>query len=294
VTASDKAGDSYRATTSDALRGEIAKALSSAARVAHGLRLLLDTSARDSREGGRKNGRLDMSALARIACGSESVFEKRTYQDGIDAAVTILIDQSVSMNAHGRYRAARTMAGALAKIVSGCAGVRCEILGFHSGDGQGAMHSPTESIIGEIGTDEDREDWFAMRHDCCITVYKTFAESYAKGWRAQPATGERGRPTRQPRYAASRLAREPAGRKFLLVIADGEGSTKEVLGRILQRVERDGVTAIGIGIEQSMNEAYAHRAIVNDVSKLHESGLGALLTALSRGDVAQAIRNGAD
>jgi cobalamin biosynthesis protein CobT len=284
------------AVESDSVAADVAKALTKSARVAHGLRTLLDTSARDSREGGRKNGRLDMGSLSRIATGAANVFEKRAFRDGTDAAVSILIDQSSSMNSDDRYVAARALAGTLSKIVSGCAGVRCEILGFHSGGGSGARGGLLEQMVQDEGTEDDRAMWRSMRGDCCITIFKAFNEAHARGMaRLGSCIGTGGTPDAAAiTHAAQRLAKESAEQKILIVIADGEGSPPDVLARIVSRIERDGTTLIGIGIDQDMSESFTHRARVNDISKLNESGLSTLLRVLGRSETAQAIKAGGD
>lgn len=53
----------------------------------------------DEREGGRKAGRLDRSALARMAAGSSNVFARRDISEGYDTDVVILLDASGSMQA---------------------------------------------------------------------------------------------------------------------------------------------------------------------------------------------------
>lgn len=201
------------------------------------------------------------------------------------------------MNSGGRYRAARTLAGVLSKIIAGCAGVRCEILGFHSGGGSGGMAgSLTESIVQSIGSQDDQQLMFSLRGDCCVTVYKGFHESHARAMaRLGSCYGAGGTPDAASIIcAAERLKKEDAEQRILIVIADGEGSPESVLGRIVKRYEREGIVLIAVGIEQEMNEAFTYRARVNDMTKLNESGLGALLHALAQGETARAIAAGND
>jgi len=283
---------------------DVARALASSSRVAHGLRILLDTSARDSREGGKKSGRLDTSALARIATGAETVFEKRMLRDGCDAAVSILIDRSSSMGSYNRMESARALAGALAKIVGSVAGCKVEVLGFHSGGGgprasrNDALAVMTRDIAQGSTHQEDAEDWRAMSGDCCITVYKSFRDSLALcNARLANCGATGGTPDAAAiTEAGERLSKQDAGIKILIVIADGEGSPPEVLARVLHRQARAGITTIGIGIAQEMSEAFAYRARVNDVAKLQDSGLSALLRVLAQGNTPAALHaaQGAD
>jgi Mg-chelatase subunit ChlD len=287
----------------DSYAKDVTRALASSSRVAHGLRILLDTSARDSREGGKKSGRLDTSALARIATGAETVFEKRMLRDGCDAAVSILIDRSSSMGSYDRIESARALAGALAKIVGSVAGCKVEVLGFHSGgrsySGRNdALSDMTRDIARNSAHQEDAEDFRAMSGDCCITVYKSFRDSLALcNARLANCGATGGTPDASAiTEAGERLAKQDAGIKIQIVIADGEGSPPEVLARVLHRQARAGITTIGIGIAQEMSEAFAHRARVNDIAKLQDSGLSALLRVLTQGNTPAALHaaQGAD
>ena len=156
--------------------------------------------------------------------------------------------------------------------------------------------SLTESIVQTIGSSEDQALMSSLRGDCCVTVFKGFHESHARAMvRLGSCYGTGGTPDAASIIcAAERLKKEEAEQRILIVIADGEGSPERVLSRIVRRYTREGITLIAVGIEQEMNEAFPYRARVNDMRKLNESGLGALLQALAQGETARAIAAGGD
>ena len=132
---------------------------------------------------------------------------------------------------------------------------------------------------------------FLQNRNGCITIIKNFRDSYAAAVTRLASCGATGGTPDAAAiaHAGARLAAQPEGIKILLVIADGEGSPPEVLARIIKRQEKAGIICIGIGIAQHMSEAFAHRARVDDVAKLQESGLGAILKALAHGETAATV-----
>ena len=178
-------------------------------------------------------------------------------------------------------------------------------LGFHSGGGgrsragsSDALAVMTRDIAQNSTHQEDAEDFSAMSGDCCITVYKSFRDSLALcNSRLANCGATGGTPDAAAiTEAGERLAKQDAGIKIQIVIADGEGSPPEVLARVLHRQARAGITTIGIGIAQEMSEAFAYRARVNDIAKLQDSGLSALLRVLAQGNTPAALHaaQGAD
>jgi hypothetical protein len=238
------------------------------------LRRMLTRTDIDSCEPGKKAGRLRVAALSR-ATVTDAVFERRERMDGINSAVSILVDGSGSMGTADRMIAAKDMALTLGHMLSQCVGVKFEVSVFDSGS--------------NVGYDKD----FALRMrdqmndatgicNCALRVCKSFAEPVGKLYARLPAQFPRGG---TPDYeaivlAARRLRAVDAGRKILLVMTDGEGARADRVAGYVKQLEHDGITCIGIGLQFDMGDRFANRVTVTNVAELSSAASLALFRAL--------------
>jgi hypothetical protein len=84
----------------------------------------------DDREGGRKAGRLDRSALARASAGAANVFERRDISEGFDTDVCVLLDASGSMAGANMISALEV--GLVVSQAAASVGASCTVEVFNS------------------------------------------------------------------------------------------------------------------------------------------------------------------
>jgi Mg-chelatase subunit ChlD len=84
----------------------------------------------DEREGGRKAGRLDKSALSRAMAGSPNVFARREISEGFDTDVCVLLDASGSMSGENMRAALET--GLVIAQAASSVGASCTTEVFNS------------------------------------------------------------------------------------------------------------------------------------------------------------------
>ena len=115
--------------------GPNAERLKSAAARASKQRALLARALRandtDEREGGKRTGRLNRSALARVAAGSSTIFERRDVCEGFDTDVHVLLDASGSMGDAGKMSAALEV-GLIVTQAAASVGASCTTEVFNS------------------------------------------------------------------------------------------------------------------------------------------------------------------
>jgi hypothetical protein len=278
------------------------------------LRRLFTRTDSASYEGGRKHGRLRVSALSRVATGADNVFEKRTLRDGFNSAVSIVIDQSSSMG--GCISATAGVAYTLAELLSQAAGVTVEICGFQSsgadngeadirralmaseadegGEYRGALYraKPMDDD-GRPLTDDDAEgmdDYYAVSSvgQCKLNVFKEYATPVArcKG-RLMAAWASGGTPDMEALVSAGRrLLAQPAGRHVLIMVTDGQGNDAALITKASASLERAGVTVLSLGIGYEP-EGYRHAVQVDGPAGLSGKGLDALLRIIEREQAAR-------
>jgi hypothetical protein len=110
----------------DRLREAAARASKQRALLARALR----ASEIDEREGGRRSGRLDRSALARVAAGATNVFERRETSEGFDTDVSVLLDASGSMAGANMFSAMEV--GLIVSQAAASVGACCTVEIFNS------------------------------------------------------------------------------------------------------------------------------------------------------------------
>lgn len=230
---------------------------------------LIRAQAEDTMVGDRDSGDLDDDVLHTVKTGNRRVYTQLVNGTPLDTAVSILIDQSGSMDG-SRIISARQMAVALGETFNAL-GVPFEIIGFEN---QYCRRIPRR----EEENYNLRKSYFNFR------IFKEFNESYRRvkerlgSCRAHGdnADGE------AVLEVAKRLVVRPESRKLLFVLSDGQpacsgiyrGTLINHLHEVIEKVTAAGIEIIGIGCQYAGVEAYyneehgASNVVIWDVSKL--------------------------
>ena len=244
-------------------------------------------------DSGALGGRFDGSRTPKLFAGSERVFKRRWERDGIDTAISIVIDLSGSMKTQGRGRRMwsdpiGTAVDLAWTVASACESARAEVevVGFQSGSG----------MIGWAGGDDIAgvHQGQVTQASSVLVVAKRFADrlsntaSYFEAMKRLPHGST-------PDYACVKTAVEslslmPQQRKVCIVITDGYGSVESMhkLGAAAHGVF--GVDVIGFGIgcgARDFAEAYPVGCPVT-LDSLHKSGLKNVIKQLELRDTRRA------
>ena len=269
------------------------------------LRELLQATDNDSMEGGKRSGRLNPGALHRLATGAETVFRRRTVRDGVQAAVGICVDGSISMS--NCMRDAVRSAVILAEVAT-TAGARVEVSVFHDAYGDQDSRALEDAARDPLrtATDDDADDDvpagtartaegelipFAYRlKQCRLDILKAYADPigavYARAWDAQAGGCT-------PDLAAltatcDRLLAQDAGRRVAVFITDGQGDAETLMAQAVRKYSARGVLIIAIGIGYLPTcEAYPYRVEVASARDLGGAAMRTVLAAVQRAAEAQ-------
>jgi hypothetical protein len=210
------------------------------------------------------SGRLDTRNVAGLASGAETVFRKRVEDEGREAAVTLLIDVSSSMEGE-RIDAARAMALHMGDALK-AAGVRFEIATFRHASGDTASMSLPKPMK---------------------ATWNDTTRSFTAGIRAQGGT------VMLPaiKNCAERLLDVRAvSRRILIVLTDGLDSFDTRCNEIqCKALATKGVEVLGIGLMltgrevSAMATTFAANVVyVNDCAALATTGLAHLVKQLDK------------
>jgi Cobalamin biosynthesis protein CobT VWA domain len=227
-------------------------AISSPAKLRRHLTLAVKAPERIGVKHRQSSGRLDMRNLAGIASGSGTIFRRRVEDDGMEAAVTLLVDVSSSMKGPN-IRAAKALAIHMGDALK-AAGVKFEISAFNDSllltpkPFNKAWNNDTQRAVAGLRANGGTSMLPALR-DC----------------------------------AARLLTVGNVSRRILLALTDGEdGYAPEANSALCAFYAAKGVEIVGIGLYvSSVKAVFNGRAItVSDCDKLSEMGLGELVKVL--------------
>lgn len=202
--------------------------------------------------GGYKRGKIHKKALARITSGSDRIFRQREQKIVLDTAVTVLLDSSGSMMSREKYIhgmvACAMLNDALNKV-----GIPVEILGFSQTYEGARSHNEhfIHSTFGKRSTTQDLVESMSGPNLC------NNDDGAAIMW------------------AHSRLLRNKAKRKILIVLSDGSPAcmqadampfTKKVVKEIEQKSP---VELYGIGIlDDNVSRIYKEWEVIKSPEHL--------------------------
>jgi cobaltochelatase CobT len=223
---------------------------------------------------GQRSGRLNSSALSRLAVGDARVFRKKHEVTSKDVAVELVVDMSGSMSGTKittASRAAYALASTLERI-----GIPCEVICFTTGRAAFDDFGHYSAEVAKIGRNYSRNEALYM------PILKKFDERMLPNIKQRfawlPHCGDlRNNVDGESIEVAARrlMTRREAG-KVLMVLSDGAphaaGSTSELsahLKKTIKEIAKRGVNVLGIGIESDEVRKYYPKALViHNVSEL--------------------------
>lgn len=213
-----------------------------------------------------EDGALDNRRLASLLIpGADGrVFRREAQHPATEACVTLLVDQSGSMRGTPAMLAVQAIDMAVAALQR--CGVRCEVLGYATGQGK---NNPVLQAWESAGRPSAPGRLNALRH----VVYKSFAQPWRVGrrhlpWVLEPSAGVENIDGEALAWAASRLGQQPQARKILLVICDGapcDAATnthnghallEDHLHRVIGQIEASAVHLAAIGTGRAVGRFY--------------------------------------
>jgi cobalamin biosynthesis protein CobT len=228
------------------------------------LQLAFEAEARVARQRQQKTGSVDAGQVARLVTnGKDDIFAKKATRKDIKTAVTIVLDDSGSMQESVGYGAFASRAGVhsrgeeLLKSKNGCAavlayalgevcnqlGVAFEVLSYHSGS------------------------YFC--HDHYSIVYKSFLEPWMSSrdrignYRCDAGTDL---PYDGSQYAARRLLSRSEGRRILFFLSDANSCNRGIdkVGEFAKELKRKAnIAMVGVGIGTETMKTYLEERAVN-------------------------------
>ena len=247
---------------------------------------------------GQRRGRINGSALSRLALGAQShalnddrVFKTREEAKSLDTAVTLLVDCSGSMYGGGR-RGGRSKIGVAADAAYALSstleriGVANEIVGFTTKD------MPYDVTRRQMAEESEKGITYSRIEALNMPILKTFNE------RVTPTV--KGRIAMVPREldlcnnidgeslwaAALELAKRREEGKFIIVISDGEPAAYSPKGmhvftqdlkRRVSDVEELGINVLGIGVmSKAVRRFYDKHVVLDNVEELPTTIMGEL------------------
>ena len=219
------------------------------------LRQLLDNSDMIAMQRNQLSGRLTRN-WASVARGSNSVFQRRHLEEGIDSAVLIAVDQSSSMG-HKMQHAADAVR-LLCEALRRCVGTSFAARGFSDAsmmnpDGSGTLYGERAQWYEYKGW-ADSLNTFTRRAASCL--YSTMGGT--------------------PEVAAladclKELSRRGETRKLLIWIGDGAGYSNTAMIALQKKYPDVTVIAFGIGVD--LSPFFKHNVKVKNVAELSKTSL---------------------
>lgn len=198
----------------------------------------------------RKTGALDVKALSSISSGATRVFKRRDEVEGVDSAVLILLDVSLSMfyeTSNGPpalIKAAVPTVSGLHQAVT-AAGAECAVWAFGN---YPVSLSPWGGAAAKLRDRLEHIDGYGQTNDGLAV-----------------------------RLCGDILLARDEARRVLFVVTDGAGDSDTTKDRVAA-LERCGVTVIGVGIGVDVSGTYSQCVMVKDAADLNTISLKAIKT----------------
>jgi hypothetical protein len=209
----------------------------------YSVRRLFEDSGIDEFQRNRKSGAVDIHSLPSVAYNNK-VFKRRNEVEGIDTAVTILLDVSSSMFGDGDYNKKYMTSNRIVVALQTCIALLDTL--------QRAQVSTAVLTFGG-----------------CTAVLKPFEMNAKQAMHRLRMVTEGGSTNDYfaVRYAHKLLLNRPEARKICFVITDGDGDIYQCNNQV-KVGERMGITTIGLGIDHNVAHVYPQNATVRDLKEL--------------------------
>ena len=214
----------------------------------------------------QEDGRLDNRRLARLLDDKPNQRVFRIEKEALmpEACVTLLVDQSGSMDIKRRQMAATAIELAV-HTLENCK-IRCEVLGFTT---RYTADNPLFKRWQQLGKPEQPGRLNALQH----IVYKTPEQPWRRtkqnlGLLLRQMPGHENIDGEALNWAANRLSRQPQPRKIMIVISDGapyDKATTHANGReflerhlrlVISDIEKSPISLAAIGTGQDVARFY--------------------------------------
>lgn len=236
-------------------------------------------------DSGSIGGRFDVRRAPRMLAGSEAVFKRRWLSEGIETAVTVLVDMSGSMRGD-RAKDASDLAWTIAQAAES-AGAMVEVAGFRSPNMfEHTIRNSGYSLFGEFNSGTGYDGMQGV-----LVIAKQFNErcnSVPLNFAKLPSMSTGNTPDYTClRAAVERLSTVDANRRIVIVITDGFGERNKVklmtcVSKNLFDVE---VVAFGIGTcDEDLKMAYNVGAAVRRSDDLAAVALKKIIKQLKASD----------
>ena len=235
-------------------------------------------------DGGALGGRFDGKRTSRMMAGSECVFKRRWVSEGINTAVSIVIDMSSSMKGEAMKQSVEL--GWTVAEAAESAGCEVEVVGFttkYSSVAQGGFTLNSDWVGSEVSRSS---------HSATLVVAKRWQDKCANSaqyFSIMKRAAEGGTPDYSAiRTVAEQLSTHKAQRKLVIVITDGCGEVHHMKALTESAFDLYGVDIIGFGIGIDpwyFAKAYSLGAAVgNDLMDLHKTCLKSVADQLAQRD----------
>lgn len=240
---------------------------------AHQVRTVLQVRDRDRYQYGLKRGKLNSGTLYRVTMDAqgfnERVFKKKTENNVLDAAITLVVDQSGSMTGD-KFSHAAAAAVMLNDVIGNTLHIPVEIVSYTSA-GSGTRGG--EKV--RIAIHRKHKDRLVSRD----TLINRMATSAGTDGMGNNADGD------AVFWAFDRLVRRPEKRKLLIVFSDGSPAAHTGRGNIAwytkhvaQSIEQESpVEIVGIGImDNNVTKFYKQHRVIAKADDLEPALLSVI------------------
>lgn len=240
---------------------------------------LLKAPERCGWDGGALGGRFDGKRSARMMAGSEAVFKRRWLSDGIDTAISVIVDLSGSMKGES-IKESVDLAWTIAEAAES-AGADVEVTGFSTQ--WGGTVDGCNDLAGNWVTS-------GRGYRSSLVIAKRFNQrcaNVAHHFTTMKRVAAGGTPDYEcVRSVCESLSMSPAKRKLVIVITDGFGDQFAMAKLTRAAYDLYGVDIIGFGINCSDHQfrmVYECGSPVS-MSTLHKSALKSIARQLESRD----------
>lgn len=238
---------------------------------AHKVRSILQIRDRDRYQYGLKRGHLNQSSLYRVTVPdapgfNERVFKNKTTNDVLNAAVTLVVDQSGSMSGD-KFAHAAAAAVMMNDVIGNVLHIPCEIVSFTTDDHMHEGHTA-------IGIMRKHQDRLVSRD----TLIRRFSQATGGMSLQNNLDGE------AIIWAFDRLMQRKEKRKLLIVFSDGSpagygrGDIVGYTADVIRSIENESpVSIVGIGImDDNVERFYKESKVINKTHELESALLSVI------------------
>lgn len=232
-------------------------------------------------ERGRSSGRLNSTALARLASDDARVFKVLKEQKTKEVAISLLVDCSGSMGGN-KIKLAFEVAWAMSEVLDKLK-IANEVIGF-TDDFYGENPNYDEVYREFCQLSSSQRSKYTRHRGLYMPIFKSFNERFSLETRKRMAFAGESKMRMGSNVdgeslivAASRLAKQKEPGKTIIVLSDGSPAVAGCDHRLaykhlkdsVKAIQKGGINCIGIGIKSnSVKEFYPKNVVVDNLKEL--------------------------